>query len=96
MSQLPLAMPLRALARRTDPPTSHEAAAKVHAETLAERVVESLRVYGPATSDELAVRLGLKLVTVSPRLRPLVRAFRVHESGKRAGKILWAIGKGST
>jgi hypothetical protein len=47
------------------------------------------------TSHEVAAHLGLSLVTVSPRMRPLVRKNLVVDSGeKRAGvgfmnSIVW-------
>lgn len=92
MEQLALEAPLRALARASDPDTSHAAARRVKAGSIAARVLESLRVYGRADTDALAVRLGLKLVTVSPRMRPLARAGLVRALDERHdGKIVWDI-----
>lgn len=79
-----------ALARRTDPETSHDAAARVDAATLAGRVLASLIADGPATSHELAARLHVSLVAVSPRMRPLVRSRLVEETDlRRIGRIVW-------
>lgn len=78
-AQLTLSMPLRALARRRDPATSHRAARRVNAAGAAERIVEELRANGPGSSHDLAERLKLSLVTVSPRMRPLQRAGRIVE-----------------
>jgi len=44
---------------------------------------------GDATSHELAERLGLSLVTVSPRLAPLRRKGLVVEAGRRDGRTVW-------
>lgn len=89
VNQLVLKLPMRALARNTDPATSKHAASRLQATTIAERVLESLRIYGPADTDELAVRLGLKLVTISPRMRPLARVGLVRAGAERNGKIVW-------
>lgn len=96
MSQLELDAPLRPLARRTDPATSHAAAAKLDVAGVVERIADSLRDDGPATSRELAERLRIDLVTISPRLRPMTRAGMVHEAGKRDRKIVWAFGPGGS
>lgn len=64
-----------ALARRTDPPTSHTAARSVNAALprLEAIVLDALRRAGTAglTSWELADATGLDRVTASPRLAPL-------------------------
>lgn len=62
-----------ALARSTDPSTSHAAADWVDATGIAGKVLEVLVAcgYHGATSEELADRLGMPRVTVSPRLKPL-------------------------
>lgn len=89
--QLAFDVPLRALARRRDPVTSKAAARRVNAVSISARVCESLRTYGPADTDQLAARLGLKLVTVSPRMRPLARKGGVVELEARDGKIVWDV-----
>lgn len=76
-------------ARNTDPATSHEAAAKVDGKALAERVLANLRDEGPGTSHDLAERMGLSLVTVSPRLKPLEEAGKVVRGPRRHGRTIW-------
>ncbi len=78
-----------ALSRNTDPSTSHEAAASiVGALPRIERAVLAALVVAPngATNEELARSLGLSLVTVSPRMKPLVTKGLVYAAAhKRAG-----------
>lgn len=72
-------------ARRTDPETSRAAAMSVNTTELEEKVWQLLKRYGAhgLTSEEIAEKLNLSLVTVSPRLRPLANKGRVKETGKR-------------
>jgi len=79
----------RARARTTDPRTSHDAAREIDTLSIEGRVVASLRLDGPATSHELAARLGLSLVTVSPRLRPLEELGLVRREGVRERRTVW-------
>ena len=82
--------PLRALARSSDPPTSHAAAADL-AHFLTELEADVLRVivragaFG-ATLDEIVDGTGLDKVTASPRLKPLERKGCVRRHGTRVGK----------
>lgn len=85
--QLPIDFSARA--RATDPGNSHRAAARVSGPTIAQRVVDELKANGSGTSHELAERLGLSLVTVSPRMRPLAAKRLVVEEGKRDGRTVW-------
>lgn len=64
---------MSALARDTDPGTSHAAAAGIDADSIAGKVLDELVYCGDygATSEEIAKHLGMSLVTVSPRLKPL-------------------------
>lgn len=78
-----------ALARSTDPETSHAAAAVVDAAGLAGKVLADLHAHGPATSHAIADRLGLELVTVSPRMRPLEKLELVERAGKQDGRTVW-------
>jgi predicted ArsR family transcriptional regulator len=78
-----------ALARATDPATSHEAASKVDARTLSERVLECLRKHGAGTAHDIAQRLGISLVSVSPRMRPLVEDGKVRACGRSDGRTVW-------
>lgn len=89
MTQPELDLPLRALARATDPGTSHDAAGKTDAARLAGLVLDSLEHFGPATSHELAARLNLQLVSVSPRMKPLEDKGLVARDGKRGGRTVW-------
>jgi len=78
-----------ARARRSDPDTSHEAAARVHVGNLEAIVLAELR-NGSATSAELAERTGIDRVAVSPRLRPLARKGLIQETAlRRNGSIVW-------
>lgn len=72
-------------ARATDPQTSLFAAKSLPTAHLERLVIESLRTHGDATSHELAERLNLSLVTVSPRLRPLEKRGSVERAGTKPG-----------
>lgn len=76
-----------AFARHTDPMTSEDAARSVRPETtrLENIVLDALKRRGDqgATTNELAELTGMSLVTISPRIRPLVRKGYVEDSGKR-------------
>lgn len=65
----------RAYARKTDPGTSHAAAASVEPELneLEGKALDALLLAGARgmTLDELVLHTGLDKVTVSPRLKPL-------------------------
>lgn len=86
-----LSIDFHARARRTDPATSKAAARRVQVLTLNERVLANLRYFGPADSDTLAMRMGMKLVTISPRLRPLERKGLVRVLEVRDRKIVWSV-----
>lgn len=73
----------QAFARRTDPEPSHEAAAKVKTADLEQIVLDALASLGPSTTEQLAAFLGISLVTISPRLKPLEGKGRVVRDGKR-------------
>jgi predicted ArsR family transcriptional regulator len=78
------AFPTVARARRRDPDTSHDAAASIRMSDMERRVYRCLGgKLGAATSFEIAAFLGLSLVTVSPRLKPLVEKGLVRDSGRR-------------
>ena len=89
MNQLTLNYSVPARSRLTDPQTSRDAASRVDAPNLADRVLTELRVNGPGTSREIAERMGLSLVTVSPRLKPLEDAGEVQRIGRRDGMTIW-------
>lgn len=74
----------QARARKSDPETSHEAAGLVDAAGLMNMIEAELRQY-PAglTTQELADYLDRKLVSISPRMKPMEQAGRVKRAGKR-------------
>ena len=72
-----------ARSRASDPHTSRQAAASINTTPLEQMVVDAIAEHGPKTSFELADILGLSLVTVSPRLRPLADKGYVKDSGMR-------------
>lgn len=73
-----------AYARKWDPDTSRAAAESVQLTGLEDRVTAALaQCPAGATSFELADLLGLSLVTVSPRMRPLVDKGIVRDSTRR-------------
>lgn len=67
--------------------TSYAAADSVQLTMLESTVFDGLVRCGDngATLDELVDLLGIDKVTVSPRLRPLVRKGRAEAIGKRLG-----------
>ena len=83
-----------ALARRTDPETSHEAAASVDTNALESLVLDELRgaVEG-LTSHQVADRTGESLVSVSPRMAPLERKGLIERAGKRGRRTIWRIAR---
>ena len=71
-----------AYARRRDPDTSLEAAESVRPSHLERTVLDALRTYDwGATTYMLAERLNMSLVTVSPRIKPLVMKGLVTKAG---------------
>ena len=73
-----------ALARRSDPETSHQAAAKVMTEAIAAIILAILRhAKGGLTATEISELTGIERDTVSPRLPELVRAKLIRDSGRK-------------
>ena len=68
--------------RNDDPFTSQDAFGSIDATRLEALVLDAIRCK-PMTSHELAEHLDLSLVTVSPRLRPLVNKGLAQDSGER-------------
>lgn len=60
----------RTLARRTDPATSHAAAARVNefAGSHRAQVLAALKLHGPMTADQIATRTRLQSQQVNKRL----------------------------
>lgn len=83
-----------AAARWSDPETSH-AAAETDVTDLERCVLRAIIYLNGATTHEIANYTKLSLVSVSPRIRPLVRKNKVEDSGERrigeSGKrsIVW-------
>lgn len=89
-----------ALARSSDPITSHQAAFDFDAAAVGieQRILielRSIRGRGGMTTHALAAVLGLELVTVSPRMKPLAdkrlvrRSGRFSESSTGRKRIVW-------
>lgn len=75
-----------ALARASDPPTSHAAAASVQRALprLQEIVLSTLRKSADGlTTHEIAAMTDIDVITVSPRIAPLREAGFVRDSGER-------------
>jgi predicted ArsR family transcriptional regulator len=83
--------------RRHDPDTSVAAARSTDATRLEALVIEALTRYGPQTTEELANRLQLAVVTVSPRMVPLEEKLVVERTPERRRglsgrpRIVWAL-----
>jgi hypothetical protein len=74
-------LPLFAAARRTDPPTSHQAASRAPVRGHALLVLNALEV-GPAGQTEIARRAGLTVAAVSKRLPELRRVGAIERTGR--------------
>ena len=73
-----------ALARRSDPETSHEAAKAVHATDIATEILAVIcSSTDGLTATEISERTGIERDTVSPRLPELVRARLIRDSGRK-------------
>lgn len=74
-----------AFVRRTDPSTSRAAAATVNTTELENTVLDALRAFPRgATTYQLAAHLQASLVSISPRMKPLVSKGLVRDSGTRS------------
>lgn len=71
--------PWLGLARKTDPHTSKEAAAKSaeFAPKHADRIVHALKTHGPRTAKELEQIIGLTVVQIDRRTSELERSGRI-------------------
>jgi hypothetical protein len=79
------------LVRRSDPATSRAAASRVNVNALEQLVVDTLRKFGPCTSHEIAFYCKRDLVSISPRMRPLVVKGIVRECGTRDRRTVWTV-----
>jgi predicted Rossmann fold nucleotide-binding protein DprA/Smf involved in DNA uptake len=84
--------PLFAAARRTDPPTSHDAAARAPVSEHCRRIMDAL-ASGTAGQSGIAERTGLTVAQVSKRLPELRRAGLVERTGRKvaAGEFEYRI-----
>lgn len=85
---------MTAHARRTDPATSHAAAAAVSLRVtdLELKVLAALVLRGASTSHQLAEYMDASLVTISPRMAPLERRGMVKRVGLSSGRrTLWDV-----
>lgn len=82
-----------ARARRTDPETSHKAARRVSVNPIERRVLNLLGWFREGlTTSELAAMLGISLVSVSPRMKPLEEKGKVQRTTeRREHKIVWRL-----
>lgn len=74
-------LPLFAAARRSDPTTSHQAAARAPVRGHALLVLQALEL-GPAGQTEIARRAGLTVAAVSKRLPELRRIGAIERTGR--------------
>jgi DNA-binding MarR family transcriptional regulator len=86
-----------AVARRSDPETSKQAAAKVDTHKLESDVLYALHEYGPMTAHQIAEKCRMPLVSISPRLKPLEAKGKVRKTSERrktpsgATAIVWKV-----
>jgi predicted ArsR family transcriptional regulator len=93
----PQAMPDAALirsrprARRSDPASSHQAAAEVEASGTAARhhrmILEAMRGASGLTSDEIAKKAGLDRVAVARRMVELERTGQIRRGPQRRSNV---------
>lgn len=75
---------MRAQARRTDPQTSHEAAAALKVPPVERTILNALLDHREGgTTEEITAWTTLGLVTVSPRLLPMERKGLVARVGTK-------------
>ena len=82
-----------AMARRTDPDTSHIAALTVDANRLEKLVVSALMQYpNGCTVKEISVILDIDKWSISPRMKPLEGKGLVERTAERRDRsIVWRI-----
>ncbi len=76
----------KALARNTDPETSHEAASKVNTTHLENIVLNTIRdsgAYGCTADEVVAANSKYKSNSLTPRFAPLIKRGLIFDSGKR-------------
>ena len=80
---------MTALARSTDPSTSHSAAASFNTTDIETTVLKAVASFpdGATLDDVMSVLSDMSVVTVSPRFRPLMTKGLIRDTGeKRMGK----------
>lgn len=88
-----------ALARNTDPDTSHAAADAVKVAELEARVIEALKIVPSGlTNNEIADMTKIEVGSVSPRMKPLETKLLVTRTdgrripkGRRRSQIIWRL-----
>jgi len=82
-----------AMARRTDPDTSHIAALTVDANRLEKLVVSALTQYpNGCTVKEISVILDIDKWSISPRMKPLEGKGLIERTAERRDRsIVWRI-----
>ena len=74
----------KALARKTDPETSKQAASTVPVSKLENVVYEAIKASPRGlTTDEIEVITGLRPGSITPRIAPLIRKGYIKDSGER-------------
>jgi len=76
-----------AYARRTDPETSHEAAAKVNIPKSRQVTLDALTNHGPMTNEQVGLITGVDLTSISPTFRPLARMGLIREQRHPDGTL---------
>lgn len=81
-----------AAARKTDPATSHAAAAAVTPKraSIKDHILTEIAVHGGCTGTEIADRTRLRLNSITPRFKELSDAGLIKDSGQRRERqIVW-------
>lgn len=88
---------IEARARFTDPVTSHEAAESVDTKSVNHKICAALTAHPDGgTTEEITEWTGLRLVTVSPMMKPMEKIGLVFRAGVRKNKsgrraIIWRV-----
>lgn len=85
---------VRPKARRTDPDTSHAAAAAVTPKraSIKDHILTEIAVHGGCTGTEIADRTRLRLNSITPRFKELSDAGLIKDSGQRRERqIVWVL-----
>ena len=91
---IPKKKPEEALARESDPKSSHDAAAVVKVTKLEEVVMKAIKDNGPMTSIEVADFTGISPWSISPRFAPMEAKGYIERTGERRKNPHTGKGKG--